>query len=73
MKCDGDYLDVHDDFPDESDNIKISSGTLTLKNIQPEQAGEYTCIADQLLQTNRNIQQRSFELIVVGECLFDHW
>jgi hypothetical protein len=71
MKNFEDCLGDHGDFLDGSENVIISGGSLTLKKIQADQAGEYSCIVEQKLGTVRNIQQRDFELIVAGESLFD--
>jgi hypothetical protein len=56
-------------------NISISSEEITLKNLQPEQSGEYTCVVDQRLKTYRSLQEKNFDLMVVGELKksFEDW
>lgn len=60
-------LNFHYHFKENSSDVTVSGGNLTLKNIKQFQDGEYTCVVEQKLKTYRNLQQTSFVLVVAGK------
>lgn len=48
----------------QSSIIRINGNELTVKQVQPEHAGTYTCLAIQKLGTFKNVQEREIKVVV---------